>query len=556
MKEMKVIHYFRYISYILTSASYILWYDFLLSSKLPVVLFLGIAAVILNHIYKKYQSNTALIKTMVLLEVIGNIIVLLPTGGISSPYIWYSLNVVIVSAYLLSPMFLLGYISTYLIAFMSYYFIKIKTVALHEFLTENSELFLSYFLIVIAAYLLAVMDKKILKERVNLEKANDELYKANKMLVESMDEITGLYKNVYAFINLRSKEQLSSLIIEYTLKITKAKFAFIYFRTNEGGIGFEADGELSQETKDSLYSAVKNRLDDSSTELFETDMPIREIICGHELIMSVIKTNNSSYGILGIRINGDNGKIIEHQIVDQVRMLASLCAILFESFQYEVLYSNYLISEEQHRIANEIHDGVSQRLFYISCKISDILIKTNKNREFNLEAELHTAQDALKLAIKELRDTIYSNGAEGSEIGAFEDSVRNYIKDIKELNGVNIEVNLQGRFDNISNELKKAVFRIIGEGCGNAIRHGESRNIRLELSENRENICIEIIDDGVGFDLREVTRSDGLGMGLRNMNCLVRSFYGSIDIKSQLYNGTRISVLLPLCCKGKGEMSG
>jgi hypothetical protein len=46
-KEMKVIPYFRYLSYILTSASYILWWDFPFLNKCSVVFFLGIAAVIL-----------------------------------------------------------------------------------------------------------------------------------------------------------------------------------------------------------------------------------------------------------------------------------------------------------------------------------------------------------------------------------------------------------------------------------------------------------------------------------------------------------------------------
>lgn len=554
-KEMKVIHYFRYISYILTSASYILWGDFPLINKLSVVFCLGIAAVILNHIYRKYQSNITLISVMVVIEIIGNIVVLLPTGGISSPYIWYSLNVVIVSAYFLSPLFLLSYVLAYIIAFAAYYFMKNADMQLYDFLLQNSGLMLSYFLIVIAAYLLVLMDKIIREERMNTEKVNAELFKANKMLMNSMDEITLLYKNVNAFINLRSKEQLSGLITEYTLRITKALFAFIYYKTNDE-VNFEADGNLSQEEKQSLSLSIKTRLNDSKAEILDSDMPVRDIICGHELIMSRIKTSNNSYGILGIKINGGSGKIIEHQIIDQVRMLASLSAILFESLQYEILYSDYLVSEEQHRIANEIHDGVSQRLFYISCKISDILMKTNQNRQLDLKAELHTVQNALITAIKELRDTIYSNGAKTCENGAFEESVRNYLNDIMDLNEVQITLHVQGRFEDISSELIKVIFRIIGEGCGNAIRHGESKNISIELCEDKNNIYIEITDDGIGFDLCEVTMSDRLGMGMRNMNCLVHSFYGSIDINSQLYKGTKISVSIPLCYLGKGEMLG
>lgn len=552
-KDMKVIIYFRYLSYILTSAFYILWWDFPLLNKCSVVLFLGIAAVILNHIYKKYQSNTVFISVMVVIEIIGNIVVLLPTGGISSPYIWYSLNVVIISAYFLSPLFLLSYVLAYIIAFGTYCRIHSADMRLNDFLLQNSSLILSYFIIVIAAYLLVCMDKRIRQERTNTEKVNAELLKANKMLMDSMDEIALLYNNVNAFINLKSKKQLSGLITEYTLRITKTLFAFVYYKANDE-MNFDADGNLSQEEQQILSSAVKSRLNGNMAEIFDSDTPVRDNICGHELIISAIKTSNNCYGILGIKINGGSGKIIEYQIIDQVRMLASLSAILFESYQYEVLYSDYLVSEEQHRIANEIHDGVSQRLFYISCKISDILMKRDQSIPLDWQAELHTVQKALKTAIQELRDTIYSNGAGNFRNGVFEESVKNYLNDIMDLNDVQISLHMQGRFENISSELIKVIFRIIGEGCGNAIRHGGSKNIGIKLCEDKENICIEITDDGTGFDLCEVTKDNRLGMGMRNMNCLVHSYYGSIDINSRPYKGTTISVSIPLCSLEKGEM--
>jgi signal transduction histidine kinase len=181
-------------------------------------------------------------------------------------------------------------------------------------------------------------------------------------------------------------------------------------------------------------------------------------------------------------------------------------------------------------------------------------MKKNQSLPFDWQAELHTVQNALKTAIQELRDTIYSNGARTFQNGVFEESVRNYLNDIMDLNDVQITLHMQGRFENISSELIKVIFRIIGEGCGNAIRHGDSKNIGIKLCEDKDNIYIEITDDGTGFDLCEVTKDDRLGMGMRNLNCLVYSYYGSIDINSQPYKGTKISVSLPLCYMKKGEM--
>ena len=94
--------------------------------------------------------------------------------------------------------------------------------------------------------------------------------------------------------------------------------------------------------------------------------------------------------------------------------------------------------------------------------------------------------------------------------------------------------------------MKKAILRIIAEGCGNAIRHGKSKNISIELYKDAEKIRIVICDDGIGFDLCEKVRNNSLGLGIRNMNSLVNSLNGSIDITSQLSCGTMISLSLPL----------
>jgi len=548
--EMKMIHYYRFVSYLLTSSFYLLWGEYPLDSKLAVTLFLGIAAVILDYIYMKHHDNIKLIKLIIIIETMGNIAILLPSGGIDSPYIWYSLNAVLVSSYFLSALFILANLLTYTVflALVSFYLLHSSDMNIENFFLENSNLILSYVLIIIAINLLMVLARKINNKRLNIEKINGELIKSNKMLAELLEDINSLYQNVYAFVTVKNKDRLGVIIAEYTQKITKSAFAFLYTKTDFGEFVLDTYGEIDDETKKTLLSKMKKHYNRILTADVTEDIIIKDDINDKDVVISAINHYGSFYGLMGIEMDSDNARIIENQNLYQIRMLTSLSAILFERLKIEEINQNLLVSEEQQRIANEIHDGVSQRLFYTSCKISTLTHMVIDHKQIDLIAELRTLQESMTAAIKELRETIYSNGAANVAETVFEDSIRKYISEIKVLSNVNIDLKINGNFDYVDYELKKVILRIIAEGCGNAIRHGKSKNISIELFGDTEQIKIVICDDGIGFDLYEKIRNNSLGLGIRNMNSLVNSLNGSIDITSLLSQGTTISLLLPLVC--------
>jgi signal transduction histidine kinase len=70
--------------------------------------------------------------------------------------------------------------------------------------------------------------------------------------------------------------------------------------------------------------------------------------------------------------------------------LANLGGITLDRLQADNLYTQLLISEEQNRIASEIHDGVSQYLFSLGCSLHNL-----SKQQLNLQDV--TVQQQLKL---------------------------------------------------------------------------------------------------------------------------------------------------------------
>jgi NarL family two-component system sensor histidine kinase LiaS len=83
------------------------------------------------------------------------------------------------------------------------------------------------------------------------------------------------------------------------------------------------------------------------------------------------------------------------------------------------------------------------------------------------------------------------------------------------------------------------------KGTGNAVRHGKCTNLHINLQEVAAEVKLSILDNGVGFDLDRINELDNKGLGLSNMEGLVRSLNGMFNISSKAGNGTGIYIVIP-----------
>ena len=109
--------------------------------------------------------------------------------------------------------------------------------------------------------------------------------------------------------------------------------------------------------------------------------------------------------------------------------------------------------------------------------------------------------------------------------------------------GAKITFVSKGHFGRLAPSLENALFRIVQETIGNALRHSQSETIRVELAHDQRQIHLHVEDWGVGFDPQAVDESH---FGLRGVRERARLLGGRAIIDSAAGQGTRISVRLPL----------
>ena len=73
----------------------------------------------------------------------------------------------------------------------------------------------------------------------------------------------------------------------------------------------------------------------------------------------------------------------------------------------------------------------------------------------------------------------------------------------------------------------------------NAIKHGNATKIEVQLIVDESRICLQVMDNGIGFD-RNLIKSNG--RGLRNIENRVAALSGYIDIQSSPGKGSETTV--------------
>ena len=112
----------------------------------------------------------------------------------------------------------------------------------------------------------------------------------------------------------------------------------------------------------------------------------------------------------------------------------------------------------------------------------------------------------------------------------------------------------------MSPEIETALYRVVQEAINNIARHAAARNVEIGLELEDGIAMVNIIDDGIGFDLTELSMGaikdidsadipsseNTRGLGLLGMQERIELLGGELEIIAIPGNGTQIHIRVPL----------
>ncbi|GIH70239.1 GAF domain-containing sensor histidine kinase [Sphaerimonospora thailandensis] len=198
------------------------------------------------------------------------------------------------------------------------------------------------------------------------------------------------------------------------------------------------------------------------------------------------------------------------------------------------------VVEERTRMARELHDAVSQKLFSLrlTARAAAALARSDPDRAAR---EIDRVERMAGEALAELRAVIVElRPAELDRQGLVE-TLRDQVRLLDRLHPPSITFTFEGESPTgcLTPEVDVVVLRIAQEALHNAVRHAYATSIAVRLSRTEAGLVLEVHDDGRGFD--EETGADGVrGLGLSSMRDRAEAVGGSFTVDSAIGRGTAV----------------
>lgn len=189
------------------------------------------------------------------------------------------------------------------------------------------------------------------------------------------------------------------------------------------------------------------------------------------------------------------------------------------------------------RIERDIHDGVQQELVALIAKLR--LARNQLQRDPALaERTLGELQADARQALQDLREL-----ARGIHPPLLSD---HGLLAAVEARTARLPLEVSVEPDGVAGvryapEVEGAAYFLVCEGLANALKHAQARRVAVRLAEQECRLCVEVADDGRGFD-PEATA----GSGLRGLADRVEALGGTLRVLSRPAEGTRLAAELPV----------
>jgi signal transduction histidine kinase len=112
--------------------------------------------------------------------------------------------------------------------------------------------------------------------------------------------------------------------------------------------------------------------------------------------------------------------------------------------------------------------------------------------------------------------------------------------------GVAVNVDVSGAYDPLPQEFEQHLLRIAQEAVTNVLKHAEASQIWVKLHLEARKLYLKIVDNGHGFEQRDVFSSLGGHFGLIGMRERAERLGGELHLTSHPGEGTQVEVTVPL----------
>lgn len=203
-----------------------------------------------------------------------------------------------------------------------------------------------------------------------------------------------------------------------------------------------------------------------------------------------------------------------------------------------------ILEKERHRIARELHDSVSQQLFASSMMLSALNQQT-ENIPDAIQKQLQTIESITNESQLEMRALLLHLRPVKLNEKTLKQGIEQLLKELS--TKVNMAIVYEIEDVSLPVSVEDNLFRVIQELLSNVLRHSKASEVEVYLKKTGQQIQLRIIDDGVGFDMKNQKSGN---YGLQNIRERINGLGGHVKLISFKQQGTSVEIIIPISIGG------
>jgi len=265
-------------------------------------------------------------------------------------------------------------------------------------------------------------------------------------------------------------------------------------------------------------------------------VPVKD---GGQVLAIIFAANKVTQEAGEAHVPGDHTAQFTARDEELLSLFAAHAAIALTNARLSERSRELSVLEERSRLARDLHDAVSQKLFSLRARARAAAVLTGRDPA-RAAAEMQAVAQLGAEAHAELRAVI--DGLAPPELGeaGLAESLRRYAVLAGRAHGVAVGF-AATELPALDEQQEAALYRVAQEALHNALRHAGAGRITVALSRSPRRVILEVADDGNGF-----APGAPEGLGFASMRGRAEAAGGTLTIRSAPGAGTTIRLAVPL----------
>jgi len=191
------------------------------------------------------------------------------------------------------------------------------------------------------------------------------------------------------------------------------------------------------------------------------------------------------------------------------------------------------------RLGFDLHDGPLQQVYALAQDVrllrEQMLMLVESEHREPVVGRFADLESQLAELHRDLRDLAHSLEPRSLLQQPLPDAMRRELGALNRRTEISTSIALDGSFDTLSASQRIALLRVLQESLSNIRQHSGCSEVAVTLHrDNAEGVCMEIRDDGRGFNPGRVVPDENgrSGIGLAGMRERLRLLGGRLEIES------------------------